>query len=102
MSFQQDPFEGHYSIFGPGTDEQRQAAADLAAKIEAAARAMNEAFARWSQRPEVRAWVRTFDTVYWLGIRLEYERHGRTRPDGRPRRSGHRHRGMRAWSRRHG
>lgn len=40
-----------------------------------------------------------------LGARIQmadYRHHGRTRPDGRPRRSGRRHRGMSAWSTRHG
>lgn len=38
----------------------------------------------------------------WAIRRFEYNMFGRTRPDGRPRRSGHRHRGMPAWRRRSG
>lgn len=53
--------------------------------------------------------IRAFDhfsaameRAQWSIRRFEYSMFGRTRPDGRPRRSGHRHRGTPAWHRRSG
>lgn len=49
----------------------------------------------------MRPLARSYRTLAWRLALAEYMAIGRTRPDGRPRQSGHRHRGTRDWARRY-
>jgi hypothetical protein len=67
---------------------------NVASKVEFVARRLTLAMQRIPDRAVQR--------IYWLLAVSEFRAHGLTRPNGRPRRSGHRHRGTPAWRRRHG
>lgn len=86
------------SLMYPGLEESLQSA------MTDAFLRLNEAMREYSMRMGISAaaFRSLMYEFHWKRRMEEYWSTARTRPDGRPRRSGHRHRGTDAWRRRGG